>query len=331
MSAPIRPLVSVIIPARNAAGTVEAAIRSALDQEAVVEVVVACADEPTRLAVEGVADPRVKAIANPGGSTPQGLNLALAETTGSVVVRCDAHSLLPPDYVARAVATMQATGAANVGGRQVPVGQSLRERAIALAMTSPVGAGDARYRIGGEPGPTDTVYLGVFERTALEEVGGFDESLERNQDYELNWRLRQTGKLVWFDPDLAVTYRPRPRLTGLARQYFDYGRWKREVLRRHPGSLRWRQAAPPALVVTLAGSALLSPLVPVAAAVIPAAYAVSTIAAGVTDTIRKGDLAGLVEPVALWIMHLSWGIGFLLGVRPDRRPGPSRRARRSDV
>ena len=325
------PPVSVIIPARRAADTVAAAIRSALDQEGVVEVVVAYADEETRAAAAAVGDPRLRLIANPSGSTPWGLNLALAASRGAVVVRCDAHSVLPPGYVARAVDTLGATGAANVGGRQVPVGDSFWARAIALAMTSPLGAGDARYRIGGNPGPTDTVYLGVFDRSALAEVGGFDESLERNQDYELNWRLRQAGKLVWFDPELAVTYRPRSSLPQLAHQYFDYGRWKREVLRRHPRSLRWRQLAPPTLVVALVASALAAPALGWLALVAPAAYLAATVTAGIVDLGRRRDPAGLAEPGALWVMHLAWGVGFLSGPPPGKRRGRRRAARRSDA
>ena len=132
-----------------------------------------------------------------------------------------------------------------------------RERAVGLAMTTPLGAGDARWRLGGPAGPVDTVYLGVFRRDALEEAGGFDAALARNQDYELNWRLRERGRTVWFDPALEVAYRPRGSLAQLARQYYDYGWWKRAMLRRHPASLRRRQLAAPLLVSGLAGSALL--------------------------------------------------------------------------
>ncbi len=134
---------------------------------------------------------------------------------------------------------------------QVPVGNTASEKAIAAAMSSRLGAGDARYRIGGKAGPADTVYLGVFLRSTLERLGGYDEHFDRNQDYELNQRIRDSGGTVWFDPDLEVSYRPRGSLSALARQYFDYGRWKREFARHHPGSLRPRQLAPPLLVTGL--------------------------------------------------------------------------------
>lgn len=307
--------VSVIIPAANAAATVGEAIESALAQEqpAVIEVVVASADEATSRAVRAFDDERVIVVPNPGGKTPAGLNRALAASTGDVVVRCDAHAILPPGYVARALASLDRPNVVNVGGRQVPEGHSTFERAVGMAMVSRIGAGDARYRIGGRSGPVDTVYLGVFQRRALEAVGGFDETLDRNQDYELNWRLRRAGGVVWFDNSLAVGYRPRSNVTALWRQYFQYGRWKRLVLRRHPESRRWRQLAPPALVAGLGLSALLLPFDRRSAAVIPLAYLTVTGAAGVTDLVRYRDGAALTEPLALWVMHLAWGLGFIVG------------------
>ena len=156
----------------------------------------------------------------------------------------------------------------NVGGIQRAVGTTPFEQAVADAMTSRFGTGDATFHYGGAEGPTDTVYLGVFDRAAIEAVGVFDEALVRNQDYELNIRLRQAGGMVWFDPELSVSYRPRGTLRGLARQYFDYGRWKRRVVRRHPRSLRWRQAVPPA-VTSLSSAVLLGSAVSRKALAVP--------------------------------------------------------------
>jgi succinoglycan biosynthesis protein ExoA len=317
---PRRPTVSVVVPARDAAAPVVTALASIRDQDYpdIVDVTLAAYDEATRDAATGVDGIDVAVVPNPAGTTPAALNLAIAAGRGEVVVRCDAHAALPPGYISRAVETLVTTGAANVGGRQVPTGRTWFERAVAAAMTSPLGAGDARYRIGGDPGPVDTVYLGVFLRSSLEEVGGFDETLERNQDYELNWRLRQNGHVVWFDPALAVEYRPRATLGAVWSQYHQYGRWKREVVRRHPGSLRMRQLAAPALVAGLAVSTALAPRRPLAAA-LPGAYVAATLGAGVSAAVRSRDWAGLGVPPALWAMHLAWGSGFARGV--------SRRAR----
>jgi hypothetical protein len=166
------------------------------------------------------------------------------------------------------------------------------------------------FHYGGTEGPTDTVYLGVFDRVALESVGGFDERLVRNQDYELNIRLRAAGGVVWFDPELAVAYRPRGSFRALARQYFQYGRWKRVVLAQHPDSLRWRQAVPPmataALVISVLAGAWWRP-----ALLVPVAYATAVAAASVAAGRSLDSKARLLAVFPT--MHLSWGAGFLIG------------------
>jgi hypothetical protein len=218
-----------------------------------------------------------------------------------------------------AVEVLEETGAANVGGMQVPEGETSVQRAIALAMASRLGAGDARFRIGGEPGPADTVYLGVFRRDFIEAIGLFDERFLRNQDYELNWRIRSAGGVVFFDPRLQVGYRPRGSLTDLARQYRDYGRWKRWMVRVHPRSIRLRQLAAPALVLGLACSVLLA-LTPwrMIAAALPIVYAGTVALATIWSWIRFRDWTALMLPAVYPTMHLAWGLGFLLG-RADRR------------
>ena len=254
------PPVSVIVPVRNADATLPATLRSVLEQtyKGEIEVIVADGNRPPTAERICRPFPRVRVVVNPAGTTPAGLNVALGAAKHDVIVRCDGHSTLPPDYIAAAVQALRRTGAANVGGKQVPIGTTSFERAVALATTSPLGAGDARYRLGGAEGPADTVYLGVFRADALRAAGGFNEALIRNQDYELNWRLRERGEAVWFDPKLAAEYRPRGSVAALARQYFEHGIWKRTALRLHPRSLRLRQLAPPALLVLLGVAALLA-------------------------------------------------------------------------
>jgi succinoglycan biosynthesis protein ExoA len=304
------PTVSIVIPASDAVASIADALRAALAQDysAIAEVVVSAADAAT---AEAARLPGVTVIPNPSGTTPAALNIAIAATTGDVIVRIDAHSIVPPDYVTRAVTTLEETNAANVGGMQVPVGTRFWERAIAAAMSSSAGSGDARYRIGGAPGPVDTVYLGVFRRSLLEELGGFDESFRRHQDFELNQRIRAAGGIVWFDPDLRVEYRPRASIGELARQYFGYGTWKRSFARRHPGSLQPRQLAPIVLVVGIAASLALSWVSPWFL-LVPAGYSLGLIIAG-SLTIREAGSAAVGVPIALGTMHMSWGLGFLFG------------------
>ena len=175
----------------------------------------------------------------------------------------------------------------------------------------------AGYRIGGAEGAVDTVFLGVFRREAIEAAGGWDESLLRNQDYELNWRLRERGGTVWFDPALAVDYRPRGTFRALARQYFGYGWWKATVLARHPRSWRARQLAAPLLVAALAASAagLAAPEpLRLTASAVPLAYGLVLFAGAAAIGLRRRQAAALLVPAVAATIHLAWGIGFLAGL-----------------
>lgn len=325
----VAPPVSIVIPVRNEIAAIGSSIASCLAQQydGALEVVVAdgMSEDGTREVVAGMAatDARVRLVDNPQRRTPSALNRAIAASSGEVIVRCDANAELPQGYVARAVDRLLATGAANVGGIQRAVGTTTMGRAVAMAMSSPLGVGDARFRYGGRPGPVDTVYLGVFRRTAIERVGLFDETLARNQDYELNYRLRTAGETVWFDPDLEVRYLPRQTLRRLARQYFDYGAGKLRMLRRFPGSLRWRQLAPPALVAGLAGSAVAVAAGWRPAAIVPVGYLVMLAGGAAHQAITRRDIAALLFPAAVATMHLAWGAGFLAalaGANPQPSP-----------
>ena len=319
MGDPAFPLVSVVMPVLDAAAVVGEAVAAALDQDYPGEIEVVIAHGPSRdgtAAVLGslVEEPRVRVVANPSGRTASGLNAAIAAARGSIIARCDAQSRFPRDYLRRAAEILEETGADNVGGIQAARGTNFLSRAVAIAQTTFLGVGDARYRTGGRPGPVDTVYLGVFRRAALTRVGGFDERQVRNQDYELNWRLRATGGTVYFHPDLAVAYTPRSRIRPLWRQYWQYGTWKRVMLRRHPRSLRWRQLAAPGLALALVASVGLAftPW-PWAATLIPGAYLAALLGAAAFEGLRRHDAAALALPLILPTMHLAWGIGFLAG------------------
>lgn len=300
------PTVSVIIPARDAADSLALALAAISKQtyENIVDVVVAAADEPTAAVARSAG---VVVVDNHGGSTPAGLNRALDASSGDVVVRCDAHSIFPPDYIREAVSILMSDDVVNVGGMQVPICETDWECAIAAAMSSRWGAGDARYRVGGMAGPVETVYLGVFRREAIEAAGGFDEDFDRTQDYELNHRLIAAGGTVWFDPKLRVAYRPRASLGALARQYFEYGRAKRRFSQKHPGELKPRQMAAPAFVVAVALALMVSIFWP-AALFVPVAYLL------VLVVVSQGRSAAFWRVAsALAVMHVSWGIGFLAG------------------
>ncbi len=318
--------VAVVIPARDAAATLPATLDSIRSQEP-APVQIAVAVGPSRDATREVAaaaastDARITVVDVPSGRTPDALNAAIAATSAPIVARVDAHALFPPGYLARAVEVLRATGAGNVGGRQVPTAAGGFAAAVAAAMSSPLGAGGAAYRTGQTAGPVDTVYLGVFDRSALVAVGGFDPRFARNQDAELNLRLARSGYTVWFDPQLAVAYRPRDSVSGLARQYAQYGRYRRLTARTHPGSLRLRQLAAPGLIAGLAttagwGLARRRALLP---AVAGGGY-LAAVLAGTAATVRPLRRAPAAA-LATATMHVSWGVGFLLG--PPRGSGPA--------
>lgn len=317
-SSPYFPPVSVVMAVRNDATHIEATLDAVLAQDYPGEIDVVVADGRSTdgtmpiLLRRAAKEPRLRVVDNPDRSAAAGLNRAIASSKGAVVVRCDGHSELSADYVRLAVEIMGQTGASNVGGRQVAEGTTLLERAVAIAMTTPFGVGNARFRYSSVPGPTDTVYLGTFPRDVLEEVGGFDTDLLRNQDYELNYRLRRAGRIVWFDPRLRVTYRPRSSLGALWRQYLDYGRWKRVMLMRNPRSLAARQAAPPLLVIGLILSALAGAMGTPFWWVVPASYAAFLAVATIAVSIRRRDRAAGLLPIVIPTMHLAWGTGFLL-------------------
>lgn len=314
------PSVSVIIPARDAAATIATALDSVLSQDYAGPVEVIVADGSESPATSGIVRrryPTVKLIHNPERELLPGLALCSRAATGRLIVRCDAHTFFTPGYLRRAVESLRRTGAANVGGRQRVVGTTCFEQAVGMAMNTPLGAGDARYRIGGPEGPVDTVYLGVFRRDAFDAVDGYNSTLVGNEDYEINYRLRTRGETVWFDPELVVDYRPRSTFRALFRQYFRYGRMKVAMGRQHPASLRARHLAAPLLVLGLAVSAVLALTgAPRAmASALPLVYALVLTAGSAAIGLRRRSAAAWLLPAVLAAMHLAWGLGFFLPFR----------------
>jgi succinoglycan biosynthesis protein ExoA len=324
------PGVSYVMPVLNEVTHVRAAVRSLLAQDYAgpFEVTIALGpsmDGTAELVAELAAvDPRIRVVDNVVGSTPAGLNLAIRESRYPIVIRVDAHSVLPPDYARIAVETILETGADNVGGLMDAQGTTDFERAVARAYGSRVGLGGTKLHVGGEAGPAETVYLGVFRRDRLIEVGLFDEEIKRGQDWELNRRLRTAGGTVWFTPRLKVTYRPRPNLYRLARQFFSTGIWRGELARRFPASNGLRYFAPPVMVLGVAIGTLLGIAGIVQAALgavpwllwgfaVPALYIVIVLLSALLWGRRDGLRAFLWFLVVLPCIHFSWGIGFVLG------------------
>ncbi len=239
--------------------------------------------------------------------------------------------MLTQGYITRAVEVLHESGADNVGGVMAAEGRTPIEMAVACAYRSRLGLGASTFHQGGKAGPADTVYLGVFRRAALERVGGFDESMHRAQDWELNYRIRKTGGLIWFSPDLSVTYRPRSSLTDVARQFFHTGQWRREVIRRHPETANKRYLAPPVAVILMAVGTILG-IVGLATGVsiltlgflAPLGYALLILVGSAMEGRYLPWKALFWLPLICATMHIFWGIGFLVGLQ--ERPAPPQAA-----
>ena len=325
------PGVSYVMPVLNEVGYLEAAVASILGQEYDGDTELILALGPS---TDGTADiverlvhnePRIRVVQNPGMDIPIGLNLAIAASRHPIIVRVDAHTELAAGYTARGVAALERTGAASLGGIMVATGKPGFQAAVARAYNSRFGLGGGAYH--GETaqeGPAESAYMGIFRRDILDQVGGFDETLRRGEDWELNYRLRTAGHIVWLDPGLRVSYWPRSSAGKLARQFRATGIWRGELVRRLGRGNSTRFFAPPILLVNLIVAAVFLPLhlsgvfsgwlgwVTALAYVGPVAYLVLLIIAAVTSTGSLADRLRFAGVLA--IMHLSWGAGFIVGL-----------------
>jgi len=313
------PLVSVVIPMRDEAGHIGACIDAVLAQDypaARLEVIVVDGDSSDdSAAVLRRYGGRVRVLRNPSRIVPTAMNIGIAAAQGQIIARVDAHTVIAPDYIRMGVETLQRTGADNVGGPMHAVGGGRMGDAIALAMSSRFGIG-AYFHFGRAEREVGTVYMGMYPWRVFERIGLFDEELVRNQDDELNYRLRKAGGRILFTPRMQSRYQNRQSLKGLARQFFQYGMWKIRVLQKHPRQMRLRQFVPPLFVLAVVTTALVTPWSAMAprlfVAVITAYAAAWVVAAGVAA--RRHGWHHLVPLLAAFAtMHLSWGSGFLAG------------------
>ncbi len=309
------PKISVILPVLNESKYLEEAVKAVLDQDFGGEIEIILAIGPSHDGTEVIAhslakaDSRVVVVSNPTGRTAAGLNLAVAASRYSIIVRVDGHARIPRNYLSLAFEILKETGAVNVGGIMAAEGQTVFESSVARAMRSPLGVGSSRFHTGGGAASVDTVYLGAFRKQALIAVGGFDERFTRAQDWELNFRLRAVGGTIYFDPRLVVTYRPRSTVKALAKQYFEYGRWRRVVSRRHEGTINYRYLAPPFTVIGVVSSLILGAIVSPILFLPALTYALFILIASAKIGKSFGEFVSL--PLILLTMHMTWGIGFL--------------------
>jgi succinoglycan biosynthesis protein ExoA len=324
-----QPLVSVIIPCRNEVRTI-GLVLEALDRQTYprqrMEIIVADGqssdDTRGRVRTYAGAHPEfpLRLIANPGLTAPTALNAGLRESKGEIILRMDAHSVPDPDYVEQSVRALAENRCNAAGGlwEIQPGAPGIVARAIAAAAGSPFATGGVRYRVGGKPGEVDTVPFGAFRREVFDRVGFFNEQVPVNEDYEFFYRIRAAGGRIYFSPDIRSQYIARPGFRGLATQYFLYGRQKAVMLSFHPRSLRTRQLIPAVFVLSLAGLALGAVFTP-APAILLGAEIVLYLVACMIFSLREARLKKTPSLAAIlpWVfacIHISWGLGFWLGI-----------------
>ena len=315
MSTQLNPGVSVILPILNEERDLSECISAILQQkyDGKLEVILALGpsiDNTNQIAKSlAQSDSRIKLVDNPTGKTAAALNFAIAAASFEIICRIDGHAEISDTYIKTAVEIMNQTGAVNVGGLMNAEAAGGFQSVVARAMRSRIGVGASKFHTGGEAGAADTVYLGTFKKSAILQAGGFDEKYIRAQDWELNHRLRLNGGVIWFDPRLVVTYRPRDTFGKLAKQYFEYGRWRRAVSRKHQGTVNYRYLAPPiALVVNLLSLILgifLNTIFFVPVITYLSIIILSSLFIG------KGIYEKITLPSVLITMHASWGFGFI--------------------
>jgi succinoglycan biosynthesis protein ExoA len=314
--------VTVIVPMYNEEHYILACLNAILSQDYQGSMEVLVIDggstDASRQIVHRLIDESripIRLLCNPKRIVPTSLNMGIRAAQGDIVVRVDAHAFIGKDYVRKCVEYLQSSGADNVGGLMRPVQNQTRiGQTIALAMSCPFGVGTGKFHYSEREEFVDTVYLGAFRRSTLLALGGYDETFLRNQDYELNYRIRRAGGKILLTPAIKSHYYARSSLRKLWSQYFQYGFWKMQMLRKHPRSVRVRQLVPPLFVLVLLLSGALSAISSLAAwmfALVMASYVSLSLAFSFSIAARKGWRYLPILPVIFACLHLSWGLGFL--------------------
>ncbi len=316
--------VSIIIPMRNEGDHIRPCLEAVMAQDYPAEqmeilVVDGQSTDHSRDVVAHYAKQyeNLQILDNPQQITSAALNVGIRQARGQYIIRVDSHTVVAPDYARQCVALLESSDAANVGGRMQPVGQTYVGQAVALSTTSPFGIGNSKFHYDSREQYVDTVYMGAFRREIFDQIGLFDEKLIRNQDYELNIRIREAGHKILLSPKIVSHYTPRSSLPALWRQYFQYGRWKVRTLQKHPDSLRWRQVVPPFFVGALCGSLLLGLLWQPFLwlfALIMGCYLLANLVAS-TIVAGNGNWQYLfILPIIFSTIHIAWGLGFWYGL-----------------
>jgi glycosyltransferase involved in cell wall biosynthesis len=340
------PLVTLILPIRNEAAYIERCLQSILAQDYPtdrMEILITdgMSTDDTREKINTILHPlsgvypeqsrrvsrllsTVLVIDNPGRIVPTGMNIALRQARGEIIIRVDGHCVIAPDYVSNCVKHLQKDGVAGVGGPMESIGETSIAKAIAIGMSSLFGVGNSAFRtVSGRSMLADTVPFPAYTQEIIERAGLYDEELVRNQDDEYNYRIRELGGRIMLAGDVRSAYFSRTSMKGLWRQYFQYGYWKVRVLQKHPRQMSLRQFVPPLFVLALVISALLALLSALGllssvygrlSSIIPLLYLSANLLASIYTASKRGWKYAFILPLTFAILHLSYGLGFLTGL-----------------
>ena len=316
------PFVTVIMPIRNEADYIAQSLRAVLAQTYPaerLEIIISdgLSTDGTREIIQALATPNLYLLDNPQKIVPIGLNAAIQQAKGDIIVRVDGHTMIEPDYVYQCVAALKQSDAGNVGGPMRAIGKGLMAEAIALATSSPFGVGNSAFHYSDQEQFVDTVYMGAFPKQLLFEVGLYNEKFVRHQDYELNYRIRESNKKILLTPKIRSHYYVRSSLPDLWRQYWQYGLWKGQFLRQHPASWQFRHLVPPGFVGAVAVTLISGAIFPRSRwflAALLLMYGLFLLTAVVHLSLKKATLRYVfILPLSLSCLHISWGLGVWRG------------------
>lgn len=316
--------VTLILPIRNEGAYLAAALDAVLAQDyprELLEILITdsmSTDETREIVKEYIRkDPRIQMFDNPGRIVPTGMNIALRQAEGDIIIRVDGHCIIAPDYVSKCVEVLTRTKADNCGGCMTACGTNIFGKAVALATSTPFGVGNSKFHYSQKEEEVDSVYLGAWPKQVFKSIGLFDEELVRNQDDEFNYRLRKAGGKIILSPEIKSQYFARSDPKRLYRQYFQYGFYKVRVLQKHPRQMSLRQFVPPFFVLSLLSCILLALAVNwgwIVLAALAGSYTISNLAASMSIGTKKGWQYVWLLPFVFTTIHIGYGSGFLSGV-----------------
>lgn len=317
--------VSIILPVRNEANYIQRSLEAVLHQNYpphLMEVLITdgMSDDGTREIIQGYlqTNPHLKLVDNPGKIVPTGMNAALRVAQGESIIRVDGHCIIATDYIQRCIDHLQSDGIDGIGGPMETIGETPLSEAIALCMSSVFGVGGSTFRtFKGNKLNVDSIPFPAYSRKIIEKVGLYDEELVRNQDDEYNYRIRETGGLLLLADDVRSKYYTRGNFKNLWKQYFQYGYWKVRVMQKHPRQMKVRQFIPPVFITALILSIVSFPLFSwgwMPFAFVGGSYLLANLTVSFITAARKGWKYMPLLPPTFAILHVGYGLGFLVGL-----------------